>query len=35
MKEAANLSNFASGRVCEEPGIVSITIDDLAKALNK
>ena len=35
MKEAANLSNFASGRVCEEPGIVSITIDDLAKALIK
>ena len=35
MKEAANLSNFASGRVCEEPGIVSITIEDLSKALSK
>lgn len=33
--EAASLSNYASGVVCESPGIVSIKIDDLLKSIEK
>jgi len=31
--EAANLANFASGIVCEEPGIVSVTIPALLESI--
>ena len=34
IKEAATLANFASGKVCEMPGVVSITIDTLLEAVN-
>ena len=33
IKEAATLANFASGVVCEEPGIISITPEKLFKAV--
>lgn len=35
IKEAAALANFASGVVCEEPGIVSITSESLLIAIKK
>lgn len=33
VSEAASVANFASGVVCEEPGIVSITVEKLLKAI--
>ncbi len=33
-KQAATMANFASGAVCEEPGIVSITKSNLLNAIN-
>lgn len=33
--EAASLANFASGVVCEEPGIVSVTIDSLLDSIKR
>lgn len=35
MREAAALANFASGVVCESPGIVSIEIDELVKSISR
>ncbi len=35
IKEAAALANFASGVVCEQPGIVSIKIDELLETVEK
>ncbi len=35
IKEAATLANFASGVVCESPGIVSIEIDELLEAVKR
>lgn len=34
VREAATMANFASGVVCEEPGIVAIEIDSLLKAID-
>ncbi len=35
IREAAALANYASGIVCEKPGIVSIQIDELIKSVRK
>ncbi len=35
IKESAALANYASGSVCESPGIVSITIDNLLYSIRK
>ncbi len=35
IKEAAALANFASGVVCEQPGIVSIKIDELLDTVSR
>lgn len=34
IKEASTLANFASGKVCEMPGVVSITEEKLLEAVN-
>lgn len=34
-KEAATIANFAAGVVCEEPGIVAITVDSLLESIRK
>lgn len=35
IKDAASMANFAAGVVCEEPGIVPITIDSLLKSIKR
>lgn len=35
IKESAAMANYASGSVCESPGIVSITIDNLLYSIRK